>query len=437
MLSTNENYDNFFVVEQLKRMPSIYARGILYIIFLAIISILFYSALCKVDIIREGSAIVRPLSHEMQVVSEFHGFIDKISIENGAFVDEGDLLFTIKTRINMSQYSELKSVQEEIEFKKGYYKSLIDAMETEIEYLKDELENMKHSFALSMEKISISLEQVQSDFTYWKKEIENRKQEFLNTQILFKKQLTSIAEYNSVKGRLELAKTEVKKLDSQKRIFLKEKDIIAQNIKKTEAEKKNQENIIDKKIENILLEQKNTMNSLQAKLRKLQNELQFNGSSKVNALSNEKTGEYNIFTPKSGIVSRLFFLNKGEYVNPSTVLCTVIPADEPYYMDITVANKDIGFIEVDMPVKYKFDAFPHRDYGTINGYVIAISPSAIEEKHGVFVYKVKGALNNRSFNVHGRSCPLKPGMTAVAEMITEKKSLLSIFYNKVSAFKTP
>ena len=100
-------------------------------------------------------------------------------------------------------------------------------------------------------------------------------------------------------------------------------------------------------------------------------------------------------------------------------------------MDITVANKDIGFIEPDTEIKYKFDAFPYTDYGTLNGKVLMISPSAVEDKTQGFIYHIQGSLDQTYFEIKGKKYPIKAGMTATAELVTEKKSIFSMLFKKL------
>ena len=99
-------------------------------------------------------------------------------------------------------------------------------------------------------------------------------------------------------------------------------------------------------------------------------------------------------------------------------------------MDITVENKDIGFVENNMKIKYKFDAFPYIDHGVLYGEVESISPSAALNENNNMVYHVKGTLNELNFNIGERLYPIKAGMTANAEIITEKMSIFSIIFRK-------
>ena len=90
-------------------------------------------------------------------------------------------------------------------------------------------------------------------------------------------------------------------------------------------------------------------------------------------------------------------------------------------MDILVTNREIGFIEKDMEIKYKFDAFPYTDCGILYGKVSSIPSAAIEDKTYGLVYHVQGTLAMSCYDVGGKQYPLKAGMTATAELVRERK----------------
>jgi hypothetical protein len=96
------------------------------------------------------------------------------------------------------------------------------------------------------------------------------------------------------------------------------------------------------------------------------------------------------------------------------------------YMDIVAANKDVGMIEPGMSVRYRFHAFPHSEFGTLWGIVLGVSDYAVEEKSQEFVFHVRGSLAKPSFEINGRSFPIKPGMTGVADLVIARKSIFSV-----------
>ena len=222
-----------------------------------------------------------------------------------------------------------------------------------------------------------SIRSVDSELDYWRKEIERLKKEFEGIEKIYKLGIVSVREYNDAKSKLDKAQTEQKKLVSNKEVMIQENNIIEEEMKKYEEE-----------------------------------------SEKI------------IKSESAGTISELYFKNTGEYIRESDLLCTIVPIDSPLYMDIIVANKDIGLIEKDMEIKYKFEAFPYKEYGILKGKVSTISPSAVEDKTLGFVYHVQGTLDKAHYEIKEKNYAIKAGMTAVAELVTERKSIFALLFKK-------
>jgi hypothetical protein len=113
-------------------------------------------------------------------------------------------------------------------------------------------------------------------------------------------------------------------------------------------------------------------------------------------------------------------------VCPAVVRADTEKGNGELYMDIIAANRDIGLIEPGKSVRYRFHAFPHSEYGTLSGIVVLVSDYAVEEKTQEFVFHVRGSLAKQTFEINGKSFPIKPGMTAVADLVIARKSIFSI-----------
>jgi multidrug resistance efflux pump len=242
-------------------------------------------------------------------------------------------------------------------------------------------ESLQHDAEVSRIKLEqniSTLKSIESEINYWRSEVNRLSKEYKDYQDLFEKEIISRMELNEKQSALGKAQTELKKFNAQKEIAENNNRILEEEIKKTEEER-------------------------------------------------EKT----ILAENAGIISELYFKNTGEYIRESDLLCTIVPADSPLYMDIKIANKDIGFIEENMEIKYKFDAFPFMDYGVLRGKVTAIPPSAVEDTLLGWVYYVEGDLDEDRFRIDEKEYPVKVGMTATAELIIERKSIFARIFRKV------
>ena len=133
-----------------------------------------------------------------------------------------------------------------------------------------------------------------------------------------------------------------------------------------------------------------------------------------------------ITAPVSGTITTLDVRSLGTVLEVGQKVATIAPAETPLIVEAQVPNKDIAFMEKGLPAKLKFDTFPFQDYGSVPGTIIYVSPDAQEdEKRGSF-YKVLIAPEQTSIVAKGKTIPLRPGLALTTDIITERKSILSL-----------
>jgi multidrug efflux pump subunit AcrA (membrane-fusion protein) len=422
--------ENFSVAEHLQRMPSLFSRGLLYLTILIVLAALVYILVSKIDIVVESRSVVQPSTHKIRVLSDRDGYLEKIFIAEGQRVEKEAALFLIRSKEALTHRTKVDELTGSIPLKREFYDTKISSIRDELTKLENEYERILSVKRLKLEQNDLSLRSLDSDLRYWRGEENALSKEFDDVKRLFEKRLISIAYYNNVRGRLEKARSEIEKLLSQKNITLKENRIVEEEIEEAKSSAVNKRRIFEKEIRNLELEKSTTLRAMQSEMEMSEKMLSIKSGLAVPRGDKNEKGNL-VQAEKAGTVSELYFRNTGEFVRASDLLCTILPADSPYYMDITVANKDIGFIENGTEITYKFDAFPYSDYGTLSGKVMLISPSAVEDKAQGFIYRLQGSLDQTYFEIKGKKYPVKPGMTATAELVTEKKSIFSILFKKV------
>lgn len=127
--------------------------------------------------------------------------------------------------------------------------------------------------------------------------------------------------------------------------------------------------------------------------------------------------------PVDGILTSLKVRNAGEFVSPGQLLATLAPKNAGLGAEITIANKNIGLIQEGMAVKFKLNAFPYQDYGVLTGRIVQI-PQDIDEKQGD--YQVLATLDRSTLRTARGEVPLRYGMIATAEVLTERRRLWAV-----------
>src|SRR6185436_16605359 len=93
------------------------------------------------------------------------------------------------------------------------------------------------------------------------------------------------------------------------------------------------------------------------------------------------------------------------------------------------------FVQKGLAAKLKYEAFPFQDYGIVEGTVIDISPDATN-KAGVNYYKVTIAPSATFISTQEGKVMLRPGLSVSAEIITERRTVLSLILEPVRKFKS-
>jgi HlyD family secretion protein len=113
-------------------------------------------------------------------------------------------------------------------------------------------------------------------------------------------------------------------------------------------------------------------------------------------------------------------------------LLSITPSNEELPLQVKVLNRDIGFIKPDMPVKVKLDTFPFQEFGIVEGTVQQVSTNAITEKDVGLVFLTRVTLKKHDVEVRGKQVKFTPGMSATAEIVTRKKSVLTFIMEPVT-----
>jgi multidrug efflux pump subunit AcrA (membrane-fusion protein) len=143
-----------------------------------------------------------------------------------------------------------------------------------------------------------------------------------------------------------------------------------------------------------------------------------------------------ITAPVGGLITTLEVRSSGAVLQQGQTIATIAPSGARLVVEARLPNKDIAFVEKGLPVKLKFDAFPFQDYGTVEGTVIEVSPDAQLDKEMGSFYKVTIAPRQTTIAARGRNLLLRPGLTLTAEIVTERKSILSLILEPFRKLKS-
>lgn len=132
-------------------------------------------------------------------------------------------------------------------------------------------------------------------------------------------------------------------------------------------------------------------------------------------------------SPVDGTVQQLAIHTQGGVVTPAQTLMVIVPLGQPVEVEVLVENKDIGFVFPGQVVEVKVETFTFTRYGVVSGVVQSVSSDAIEDERRGLVYSARVQLSRNALRVGEKDLPLSPGMAVRAEVIIDKRKVISYF----------
>jgi membrane fusion protein len=164
---------------------------------------------------------------------------------------------------------------------------------------------------------------------------------------------------------------------------------------------------------------------------------------KVQVLRNElsmaeqriaETNARNAYVIRSPVTGRVTTLQarEGQNADPQRLQLEIIPTDSVLQAELFVPSRAIGFVEPGQAVRILYDAFPYQHFGTYRAQVVDVSQTILTSadaggpiKLNEPAYRVVAALERPDVDVYGRTLPLQPDMLLKADIVLERRSLLS------------
>ena len=148
-----------------------------------------------------------------------------------------------------------------------------------------------------------------------------------------------------------------------------------------------------------------------------------------------------IVAPVAGTVSAAAVVI-GDSVSSQQHLLTLLPTDSKLEAHLHVPTRAIGFVTEGQEVRILYDAFDYRRYGVQQGWVREISTAMLPAdgtSQRAFgsepSYLVRVELSDQVFRTMHKAFAWQPGMTLRADIVLERRSLLSWIANPILALR--
>lgn len=246
-----------------------------------------------------------------------------------------------------------------------------------------------------------------------KKELEEKERELSNARYQYAiqqartEQEESNETLNSDDIQLQIDEAN-KTLEEQSTVVVQQEEQLKQSKKALEELKSE----YDKNISAIIVENQTQMKALEDDI---ETEELYQGAQILTA-------------PIDGTIQSLAVNTIGGVVARGDTIAAIVPQDAHLIVEASVLNKDIGIVEVGQRAVIKINAFSFQKYGTIEGTIMQISPTAVLDEKLGYIYKTKIKLDSDEFVVDGKQLPIISGMEGSAEIKLCKKRIIEVLF---------
>ena len=399
-----------------------WGRALLYIVLLFVGIALIWAWWGKVDVVASAPFRLVPLGKVKTLQARRGGEIQHIGVSEGDRIDEGQLLFKLKSWETWGDLRELE--QAEMAFRKAEYdfrrvlprrkelnRETIASLEKRLAVLQRFM--AAHQSALKDYHADegdgggagndAAEAELRAQIGFRQAEIDHLKQDYLQQKMLFERQLISKVDINDARVRYLNALAALPGRMSE----IYKQETAVQDLKRR---------ILETRIAHgrETSQMKHAFETARLRLEQARKRVdrQLEAESDL------------ILAPESGIVTRVEVNTLGQVINKGQALVSLAPASAPIVAELTVLNRDVGLLKPGQIVKLKYDAFAFQDFGIKRGWLRQISPDAVIDETVGPIFRGIVELEETTMVVKGREKPLLFGMKGTAEIMTDRQSVL-------------
>jgi len=384
---------------------SLYSTSILiFVLFLIIIIYLSQANFSRKEVVK---GYLLPGKGVVKVFTRRAGVIDRLYVEEGQVVQQGDHLLKIKNSQSLVTGVELSMV-------------LVKELTLQMNYLQQELKAnnkilIKNNSRIIEQKKQLTKKLTLTDEAINTKKIKlslkNNKKE--KRKRLLENKYISITEYDKSKEEYLTVIEEINELErSQIQTRMEISNLEFKHLELPEQQVINEVGI------------KRKISEIKSKITDLNNQFEFIKKA-----------------PESGVITAIQ-PNNGSKVDSDTLILSILPMHSPLEIELLLPTRSAGFIGIGNNVNIRFDAFPYQKFGFITGVISSIDKVVVLPSEKVFpieineaMYRIRAKLNQQFIKAYGKEFPLKVGMVANADIMLERRSLLEWLLDPVYTIK--
>lgn len=478
--------------------PSPAFSVLIYALVVILVVVGAWMCLFQIDVVTHADGMIRGNDTTAAITNVTAGRITSWNMEDGVYVSEGDVIFSIDAQELEQQLesceAELNQINERLEILNAY-QLVLDGEEEALELCSDN--TYYNEFSARQEAVQISCDTIHSDTSVKESQyqnslnnidnsiasaqndkdklsqlfiaVKNRSNSFSTEEVYYYAAAEGyINNYNYTASQYDIQIAELQNaVDENGESVDYSNKIEELNNQKAQALKQVESEMIAS-VEQSIASTQNSLDSLNNSRSETVGNLDSlnNGSEQLSTeqiIVNEKNSVYteiNTYQSKKNEYEDTLtslqnkidtcevksqcngYLNLnedktvGDYISAGESIGSIVPKNDGLYkVTIYVENQDIAAIKEGQKVKYEIAAYPSTDYGIIEGTVTKISKDIkVNQDTGIGYYEVEATISCQRTNAGENQVEFMQGMALQAKLITEKKSVMRYLLEKIDLF---
>lgn len=416
--SDNNFMPEVLTAERLREKRS--ASLLLGFVALVIIVLLLWAHFAEIDEVARGEGRVIP-SSKLQVIDHLEGgIIKEIAVREGDTVEQGQLLLRIDNTIALARFQEEQIL---------YYRRLAEVARLRAQIAgkefvipKEVRENAPEEGEEAMRQYRSHLEDLQSEVAIATREMQQRAEELRELQ----------SRTVELSRQLELIQNNIKKIEPLVKRSL-EPEITLNDLRIRESELRAEIASLRAKIaraKTVLGQSEEKLKQVPIKFKANDFNLLQEANNRLASVRGAYKSETDRFTrtevrsPVHGIVKQLLISTVGGVVQPGEDLLEVVPLEDTLLVEAKMSPQDIAFLRPGLKASIKITAYDFSIYGDLDAELVRVSADSITDEEGNVFYRAYLRTENTKLSRANEDLPIIPGMIAVVDVITGKKSIL-------------
>ncbi len=450
--------------EQLDSLPQVWTRGLLYFLVIFAAIVLPWVVLAKVDETGVARGRLEPSGATIRLDAPTAGTVAAVRVKEGQQVKKGQVLLELESDLlradlqqgqtklegqknrlvqlqqgrnqlltavttqqqqNQAQATEksaqLDQARQSLSANKTTTPFLVSEKRAQVNQAKQALNSAKTALILAENTVQNDLAEVKRYRLLWQQgAIAEIKLVEVNGIAAKSQQLRSQAqsEIDLAKERLQEQQQSYQKLLQQSQSDRKQWEY------KLREQEGNQQSL-RRSGELAVLKGQEQLKELDRQIASLQTEIA-QSQSQIQSLQRQIAQKV-VRSPANGTIFQFPTTKPKAYLQTGQLVAQIAPQGSKLVLKAQIPNQNSGFLQVGMPVKLKFDAYPFQDYGVVPGHLRWKSPDSKKVESGqsqVEVFDLEITLEQTTIQAQNQRIVLTPGQTATAEVVVRQRRII-------------